>query len=74
MHDKLMDPKEWQRLSLPIEVLYGQLAILQDRQNTAITLNKPEMVNGIQQGIDRLNKIIAYRHATDNQETKPHDE
>lgn len=67
---QLMDPKEWQRLSLPIETLYEQLTILNTRMEVAQGMNKPDMIAGIQRGIDRLNKIIAYRLAHDNQETK----
>ncbi|MFY0658094.1 MAG: hypothetical protein JXR12_15255 [Neptunomonas phycophila] len=70
-NQQLMDPKEWQRLSLPIEVLYGQLNILNSRMEVAQGMNKPEMIAGIQGGIDRLNKIIAFRLAHDNQENKP---
>lgn len=70
-NQQLMDPKEWQRLSLPIETLYEQLTILNNRMEVAQGMNKPEMIAGIQRGIDRLNKIIAYRQAHDNQETNP---
>lgn len=70
----LMDTKEWQRKSLPIEELYNQLDIINKRQQIALEMGKPEMANGLQSGIDRLNKIIAYRLSTDNNETNQHDE
>ncbi len=71
---QLMDTKEWQRKSLPIEELYNQLDIIKKRQQVAYDMNKPDMAIGLQAGIDRLDKIIAYRLSTDNNETNQHDE
>lgn len=64
----LMEPREWQRLSVPIETLYDQMAILQSRIDIASSMGKGDMVAGLQRGIDRLEKIIAYRLAHDNNE------
>lgn len=66
---RLMEPREWQRLSVPIDTLYEQLSILQSRIGVASSMGKQDMVVGLQRGVDRLEKIIAYRLAHDNKET-----
>lgn len=65
---QLMEPREWQNLSVPMDTLYAQLSILTQRLEVVQGMNKPEMVASIQSGIDRLNKIIAYRITHDKQE------